>query len=78
MSAGQGLVSKGIIIDGSLCLGMSCEHTAELNGVQNWCLMFINIDSDLITANIRFQYEGPDKAPLSIRIDPLWCSLLGE
>lgn len=55
--AGQDLVSDDVIVPGSYCIGRSCELTADLLGVEDWCLMFMNIDSDLVTADIHFEYK---------------------
>lgn len=51
-------MSDEVIVPGSYCIGRSCELTADLLGVKDWCLMFMNIDSDLVTADIHFEYKG--------------------
>eukprot|EP00210_Caulerpa_lentillifera_P007961 g7600.t1 len=57
LETGDGLVSQGVILPDSYCLGRSCQASCDLRDVENWCLIYWNLDESLTPVNVTYQYQ---------------------
>lgn len=57
LKTGDGLVSQGVILSDSYCLGSTCQASCNLKEVKDWCLVFWNVDNDQKPVNVSYLYH---------------------